>query len=222
MGTPLHRQPQHLSSLAARAATRPDPKTLKASILVGGYLVIWFLWRGETPKARGVVDRIAPWIGADMSPLVFILWSCAVALYHSVHGEVAACRAAVDQALALARSSGLHGFDFLRSAQLARRCLVAGEPALAEAAIPRWGRRCGVTATSTAPSIAICWATSRRSVATGRRPSTTLAKDWRWRSSRACPFSRPTAASTWRGRCSAKAAATSGPRRSKRRDPSAA
>jgi hypothetical protein len=52
-----------------------------------------------------------------------------------VHGEVAACRAAVDQALALARSSGLHGFDFLLSAQLARCCLVAGEPALAEPAI---------------------------------------------------------------------------------------
>ena len=141
MGTLLHRQPQHplLPAWSERALALLDPDNRQLSILVGGYLVIWFLWRGETPKARGVVDRIAPWIGADMSPLVFILWSCAVALYHSVHGEVVACRAAVDQALALARSSGLHGFDFLLSAQLARGCLVAGEPALAEAAIAAMG-----------------------------------------------------------------------------------
>lgn len=25
----------------------------------------WLLWRGETPKAQGVIERIAPWAGAD-------------------------------------------------------------------------------------------------------------------------------------------------------------
>jgi len=141
MGTLLHRQPQHslLPAWAERAMILLDPDNRQLSVLVGGYLVIWFLWRGEILKARGVIDRIAPWIGADMSPLVSILWSCAVALHHSVHGDLAACRTAVDEALALARLSGLQGFDFLLSAQLARGCLVAGEPAQAEAAIAAMG-----------------------------------------------------------------------------------
>lgn len=67
-----------------------------------------------------------------MSPMVFILWSCAVGLYHSVRGETEACRNAVEAGLELARRSGLHAFDFLLSAQMARCSLVAGDLSAAE------------------------------------------------------------------------------------------
>lgn len=38
-----------------------DPADRDLSVLLGGYLIIWFLWRGETPKAGSVIrtDRSA-------------------------------------------------------------------------------------------------------------------------------------------------------------------
>ena len=136
MGTLLHRQPQHpmLPAWAERAAGLLDPRDRDLSVLIGGYLIIWFLWRGETARARGVIDRIVPWLDAQMSPMVFILWSCAVGLYHSVQGEIGPCREAIESGLEHARSAGLHNFDFLLCGQMARCALVAGDPAEAE----RW------------------------------------------------------------------------------------
>lgn len=129
MGTLLHRQPQHpmLPAWAERAAALLDPAERELSVLLGGYLIIWFLWRGEGAKARGMIERITPWVGGDVPPLVRILWSCAVALYHSVSGACADCQRCVSAALALAEHSGLHTFDFLLSAQMARCSLVAGD-----------------------------------------------------------------------------------------------
>lgn len=129
MGTLLHRQPQHplLPGWSERALALLDAADRDLSVLLGGYLIIWFLWRGEKLKARGVIERIAPWTGPDMSPIVSILWSCAVALYHSVQGEAEGCRKAVEEALGLARRTGLHAFDFLLSAQMARCSLIAGD-----------------------------------------------------------------------------------------------
>jgi DNA-binding SARP family transcriptional activator len=69
-----------------------------------------------------------------MSPMVYILWSCAVALYHSVQGQLEECRKAVDEALAHAERTGLHAFDFLLVAQMARCSLIAGDPHTSE----RW------------------------------------------------------------------------------------
>ena len=68
----------------------------------------------------------------DISPLVFILWSCAVALYHSVRGEMEECIAAVEGGLELAQRTGLHAFDFLLRAQAARCSLIAGKLSEAE------------------------------------------------------------------------------------------
>ena len=135
MGTLLHRQPQHalLPAWSQRALALLDGSERELSVLIAGYLVIWFLWRGETLQARGVIERVAPWTGPEMSPMVFILWSCGVGLYHSVQGETEACRNAVEAGLALAQRTGLHAFDFLLCAQVARCCLVAGDTAAAEA-----------------------------------------------------------------------------------------
>ena len=133
MGTLLHRQPQHpmLPAWAERALALFDRADRDLSVLLGGYVIIWFLWRGETAKARGVIERVGPW--ADpASPIVYILWSCALGLYHSVQGETAPCRTAVEEGLTVARRSGLQGFDFLLTAQMARCCLVAGDTAEAE------------------------------------------------------------------------------------------
>lgn len=134
MGTLLHRQPQHrlLPAWSARALALLDPSDLDSSVLLGGYLVIWFLWRGETPRACGVIERITPWTTSAVSPVVFILWSCAVALHHSVQGQTEACRKVVEQGLDTARRTGLQGFDFLLSAQMARCSLVAGDRAEAD------------------------------------------------------------------------------------------
>ena len=162
MGTLLHRQPQHalLPAWAQRVQVLldgsqgnegplpsfldplggPDAKRQawgrperELSVLIAGYLVIWFLWHGQTLQARGVIDRVAPWTGPATSPMVFILWSCAVGLHHSVQGETEDCRQAVQAGLALAQRTGLHAFDFMLCAQMARCCLVAGDTAAAEA-----------------------------------------------------------------------------------------
>jgi DNA-binding SARP family transcriptional activator len=134
MGTLLHRQPQHamLPAWSERALALLDAVDRDLSVLLGGYLVIWFLWRGETSKARAVIERIVPWVEPSMAPMVFILWSCAVALYHSVQGETEGCRKSVEEGLGLAQRTGLQAFDFLFCGQMARCCLVAGDPAEAE------------------------------------------------------------------------------------------
>jgi DNA-binding SARP family transcriptional activator len=109
-----------------------NPSERDLAVLLGGYVIIWFLWRGDTARARGVIERIEPWIGADRAPMVAILWSCAVALYHSVQGRIDDCRLAVQAGLSLAERSGLQAFDFLLAAQMARCCLVAGDVDQAE------------------------------------------------------------------------------------------
>ena len=139
MGTLLHRQPQHplLPDWADRAQALLDPNDRDLSVLLAGYLIIWFLWRGKTAQAHCIVDRITPWVHSDMAPMVLILWSCATALYHSVQGDTDECRRCVEGGLALAERSGLHTFDFLLSAQMARCSLVAGDPSSAETWITR-------------------------------------------------------------------------------------
>ncbi len=134
MGTLLHRQPHHplLPGWSKRAQALLDSSDRDLSVLLGGYLVIWFLWRGQTPEAQGVIERIVPWLEPNISPMVLILWCCAVALYHSVQGETEGCRKSVEEGLGLAQRTGLQAFDFLLSAQMARCCLVAGDPREAE------------------------------------------------------------------------------------------
>ena len=131
MGTLLHRRPDHpsLPEWVERGLALLDTdRDRDLSVLLGGYLIVGLLWWGDTVKARGVIERLAPWADLpDASPMVFILWSCAVALYHSVQGETAACRKPVEAALGLAQRTGLHAFDSLLHAQMARCCLIAGD-----------------------------------------------------------------------------------------------
>ncbi len=129
MGTLLHRQPQHplLPYWSERALVLLD-EAADLSVLLGGYLVIYFLWWGKAAKAWEVIERLASRAHApDVSPMVYILWCCAVTLYHSVHGQKEACLGAVEEGLARARRTGLHCWDFLLAAQAARGCLVAGD-----------------------------------------------------------------------------------------------
>ena len=130
IGTVMHRQPQHpfLRIWAKRGLVLLDPADRDLSILLGGYLIVCYLWWGETVKARDIIGRLKPWTESpDISPLVYILWLCAVALYHSVRGDTGECIAAVERGLELARRTGLHTFDFLLRAQAARCALIAGE-----------------------------------------------------------------------------------------------
>jgi DNA-binding SARP family transcriptional activator len=139
MGTLLHRQPQHemLPAWAERAKTLLDPDDRDLSVLLGGYLVIWFLWRGEAAQARAIIDRVTPWIAPSVAPMVRILWACASGFHHSVRGDVDLCRAPIEAGLALAQECGLHAFDFLLAAQMARCSLVAGDPDAADDWIAR-------------------------------------------------------------------------------------
>ncbi len=136
IGTLMHRQPQHpfLRTWSERGLALLDIADRDLSILLGGYLIVCFLWWGETAKAREIIERLQPWTqSSNISPLVYILWSCALALYHSVRGEMDACIAAVEEGLQLAQRSGLHAFDFLLRAQAARCSLMAGKLPEAEA-----------------------------------------------------------------------------------------
>lgn len=84
MGTLLHRQPQHpfVPVWAARAEAILNVSDRDLSILLGGYLVIHHLWRGNSAKARDLIRRLEPWTQSpELPPLVSILWSCAVGLY---------------------------------------------------------------------------------------------------------------------------------------------
>lgn len=142
MGTLLHRQPQHrlLPDWATRGLALLDRSDRDLSLQLGGYLTIWFLWQGRTRAALAVLEQIAPWIEPTTSPLVHILWCCARGLYHSVQGEADACRAAVGEGLVLTAQNGLHAFDFLLHAQLARCSLVAGDLAQADVSIAAMAR----------------------------------------------------------------------------------
>jgi LuxR family maltose regulon positive regulatory protein len=141
MGTLLHRQPQHpfLPTWAERALVMLDAAhDRELSILLGGYVIIYFLWRGDMIKAGGIIERLDPWAhSSDISPLVCILWLCAVALYHSVQGEIEACLKSVKEGLEIAQNTSLHRWDFLLSAQAARCSLVIGDLESAEIWITR-------------------------------------------------------------------------------------
>ena len=134
MGTLLHRQPQHpiLPAWSERALTLLDRTEPELSVLLGGYLIIFFMWRARTLDARSVIERIAPWIDDGMPAVVRILWSCAVGFFHSVQGETVPCRDATERGLTLAQDAGLHAFDHLLAAQMARCSLIAGDGVGAE------------------------------------------------------------------------------------------
>ncbi len=173
MGTLLHRQPQHpaLPAWAERAQALLDPADRDLSVQLGGYLVIWFLWRGETLEARSVIDRIAPWTGPDMSPMVLILWSCARRSSTRCAASRAQCRAAVGSGLDLARQTGLHAFDFLlwrrwRAARSSPATPRRPTPGCAMAGAMR------ATATSTVRSTGTCSATPAPSAALAARART--------------------------------------------------
>jgi len=62
MGTLLHRQPQHpiLPAWSERALVLLDQADdHDLSVLLGGYLVIYFLWWGDAAKAWEVIERLA-------------------------------------------------------------------------------------------------------------------------------------------------------------------
>lgn len=130
MGTLLHRQPQHsfIPVWAERAEAILNNTDAELSVLVGGYLIIFHLWQGNSLKALSLIQRLNPWTHApDFSPLVSILWSCAVGFYHSVRGDLEACLRIVNGGLAQANQTGLHCWNFLLSAQAARCSLIAGD-----------------------------------------------------------------------------------------------
>lgn len=140
MGTLLHRQPQHpfVPAWGERAEVLLNSTDRELSVLLGGYLIIWHLWRGDSAKALSLIQRLDPWTqGPEFPPLVSILWSCAMGLYHSVRGDVDACLPIVEQGLALGQKTGLQCWDFLLCAQAARCNLVAGDVSAADPWISR-------------------------------------------------------------------------------------
>ncbi|SHN31478.1 BTAD domain-containing putative transcriptional regulator [Rhizobacter sp. OV335] len=134
MGTLMHRRPQHplLPAWAERALALLDRGQPELSVLLGGYTIIFLLWRGRSADAQAIIDRIAPWIDATTPPVARILWCCATGFYHSVRGASAACRAAIDHGLAVAEDAALHAFDHLLAAQMARCSVITGDLAEAE------------------------------------------------------------------------------------------
>ncbi|MGR9108635.1 MAG: BTAD domain-containing putative transcriptional regulator [Gammaproteobacteria bacterium] len=140
MGTMLHRQPQHpfVSVWAVRAEALLNASNHELSVLLGGYLVIYHLWRGDSAQALDLILRLNPRSHrAGFPPLIAILWSCATGLYYSVRGDLDACLRVIDAGLSLGSKTGIHCWDFLLAAQAARCSLVAGNLDQADAWITR-------------------------------------------------------------------------------------
>lgn len=150
---------------------------LELSVMLGSYLVIYHLWQGDSRKAWELIQRLDPWTQPpDFPPLVYILWRCALGLYHSVLGEFEACLQVVEEGLALARKTGLL-LEFPAGGASGPRHPGGGKTGGSRRLDGRDGQR-RAPATSTAASSNTCAPTPPASAGTGGGRRTTRTRAW--------------------------------------------
>jgi ATP/maltotriose-dependent transcriptional regulator MalT len=110
---------------------------LQVRVVAGTYLVVaegWIL--GHLEPAHRVVEALAPVAGArGVDPATAILWRSGEAPYRWNVGDTAAARRVSAEALELARSSGVHVWDFMLHLQGVWTGLAADDPAEAARAL---------------------------------------------------------------------------------------
>jgi LuxR family maltose regulon positive regulatory protein len=134
-----------------RAPDLLDPvHHLEQSILLGSYIISYAEWQGDRYKIRQIVERLDAYTHAQtLSPLNYIL--CRVmgrGVLHIIFGETEAYRICAEEALDMAKRTGLHLWDFLLYSGLVYCLLINGNTAEAEAvmdtASDSWPKHCSI------------------------------------------------------------------------------
>jgi LuxR family transcriptional regulator, maltose regulon positive regulatory protein len=139
----------------ARALALSDAVPLQVRVVAGTYLVVvegWIL--GDLERARRVVEALAPLARArDVDPATAILWRSGEAPFHWNAGDADAARRATAEGLDLARTSGIHLWDFMLHLQGVWSALAADDLADAE----RWLERMRGTIVPARTLQSACW-----------------------------------------------------------------
>jgi ATP/maltotriose-dependent transcriptional regulator MalT/DNA-binding SARP family transcriptional activator len=147
----MHRRPDHpdadywlsVARALLTAATEPTQR-----LLIGSYLVIYQIWRGEMRDAAYLAETLEPLArGEDVAPLVRIFWHVASAMRTWTAHDPEHALVEVHAALQLAEQSGVHSLDYRLCLHAVYASLTAGDLAAAqrylqevEAAMQRSGR----------------------------------------------------------------------------------
>lgn len=135
-GALIFRQPMHpaLSEWETRARQIVQGSLdFNDRIMIGNYLLLWYYWTGELPKAQLILDTIRPAVGnSHVTPLALITWRGMEALYCWLTGQNDTCRNILGKGLETAETYGFHGYDSMFLAYGAYSSLSSGEHASAK------------------------------------------------------------------------------------------
>lgn len=116
MAVIMHRQPDHPDVDYWRNRAEEMVVTgvyAGQRALIGSYLVIYLIWRGEMRTAAYLVETIDPVVrNSDMAPLVRLLWHIARSMYAWATLDSRHAFIEVRAALQLAEKSSVHAFDY--------------------------------------------------------------------------------------------------------------
>ena len=109
---------------------RELPVRLQASL----YLILYYLWVGDFPRARGIVESTRQWVPSSASsPQRKILFHLFEARLHCGVAKFDDSIRAVARSTELAKNSGMHLWDFFLLAEGAAASLGKGDPGSASA-----------------------------------------------------------------------------------------
>lgn len=117
----MYRQPQHVDfpmwERRARALLNSE-MGLHHRVMIGNQLILYYSWIGDLAKASLVIEILSPALGKkNIAPLTMIIWKSMEAMYMWLTLKNNECLEAVESGLELAKSSGVHIWDFMLYAQ---------------------------------------------------------------------------------------------------------
>ncbi len=141
-----------LNALAWRQPHRPDlpvwaervrqivhhHANVQLRVMLGSYLMIYYLWMGDLAKAGLLIDELRPVLdGKERDPLTQQNWHVMEAMHAWVIADEKACLAAVDKGLRNAAESGVHLLDMYLLGQGVYAGLSLDDPASAVACLKK-------------------------------------------------------------------------------------
>ncbi len=117
----MYRQPQHkdFPVWEQRARSLIDSEMeLHHRIMIGNQLVLYYSWIGDLAKASLVIEILGPAVAKkNVAPLTLVIWHSMEAMYLWLTLKNDECLESIDKGLELARSTGIHIWDFMLYAQ---------------------------------------------------------------------------------------------------------